>query len=65
MPFSANSDTLWRPRRIWLQFLAPDCPEVLPHANELLGDIPNYTNIPPTAQISEVRMPLAEAALGT
>jgi uncharacterized protein (TIGR02118 family) len=27
-----------------------------PHAEELLGDIPNYTNIQPTIQISEVKM---------
>jgi len=25
-----------------------------PHANELMGDIPNYTNITPIIQISEV-----------
>jgi uncharacterized protein (TIGR02118 family) len=25
-----------------------------PHANEILGDIPNYTNLQPTVQISEV-----------
>lgn len=27
-----------------------------PHAQELLGDIPNYTNIQPTIQISEVKI---------
>jgi uncharacterized protein (TIGR02118 family) len=27
-----------------------------PHAQDILGDIPNYTNIQPTIQISEVRM---------
>jgi uncharacterized protein (TIGR02118 family) len=27
-----------------------------PHASELLGDIPNYTNTKPTIQISEVVM---------
>ncbi|MBI3048281.1 MAG: EthD family reductase [Acidobacteria bacterium] len=32
-----------------------------PHADELLGDIPNYTNIQPTIQFSEVKMSTAEA----
>ena len=27
-----------------------------PHAQDILGDIPNYTNIQPTIQISEVKM---------
>jgi uncharacterized protein (TIGR02118 family) len=27
-----------------------------PHAAEILGDIPNYTNTQPTVQISEVKM---------
>ncbi|KAF0192852.1 MAG: ethyl tert-butyl ether degradation EthD [Gammaproteobacteria bacterium] len=27
-----------------------------PHAASILGDIPNYTSIPPTIQISEVKM---------
>jgi uncharacterized protein (TIGR02118 family) len=27
-----------------------------PHLNEIVGDIPNYTNIEPIIQISEVRM---------
>ena len=27
-----------------------------PHANKIMGDIPNYTNILPVIQISEVRM---------
>ena len=27
-----------------------------PHAQKIIGDIPNYTNSPPTIQISEVRM---------
>lgn len=27
-----------------------------PHAQEILGDIPNYTDIQPTIQISEVKM---------
>ena len=27
-----------------------------PHAEELMGDIPNYTNVQPTIQISEVKM---------
>jgi uncharacterized protein (TIGR02118 family) len=34
-----------------------------PHAEELLGDIPNYTNVQPTFQISEVKMSGAETAL--
>ena len=33
-----------------------------PHAQELLGDIPNYTNITPTIQISEVKMSHVVAA---
>jgi uncharacterized protein (TIGR02118 family) len=28
----------------------------LPHAQELLADVPNYTNIQPVIQISEVKM---------
>lgn len=36
-----------------------------PHADELLGDIPNYTDIQPTVQISEVRASSAEATLRT
>jgi uncharacterized protein (TIGR02118 family) len=28
-----------------------------PHRAELQGDVPNYTNIAPTVQISEVVMP--------
>ena len=27
-----------------------------PHADEIMGDIPNYTDIQPTIQVSEVRM---------
>lgn len=27
-----------------------------PHASQLLGDIPNFTNVQPTIQISEVKM---------
>jgi len=27
-----------------------------PHAGEIMGDIPNYTNIEPVIQISEVKM---------
>jgi len=27
-----------------------------PHAESIMGDIPNYTNIQPTIQISEVKM---------
>lgn len=27
-----------------------------PHADEIMGDIPNYTDIQPTIQLSEVRM---------
>jgi uncharacterized protein (TIGR02118 family) len=27
-----------------------------PHLNEIVGDIPNYTNIEPSIQISEVRL---------
>lgn len=27
-----------------------------PHANEIMGDIPNYTDITPTIQISEVKI---------
>jgi uncharacterized protein (TIGR02118 family) len=27
-----------------------------PHASEIMGDIPNYTNIQPVMQISEVKM---------
>src|SRR5262245_20383678 len=27
-----------------------------PHASEILGDIPNYTNTQPTVQISDVKM---------
>ncbi len=27
-----------------------------PHLNEILSDIPNYTNIQPTIQVSEVKM---------
>jgi uncharacterized protein (TIGR02118 family) len=27
-----------------------------PHANEIMGDIPNYTNILPVIQISEVKL---------
>lgn len=27
-----------------------------PHADEILGDIPNYTNIEPTVQVSDVKM---------
>ena len=27
-----------------------------PHAQVLLGDIPNYTNVEPTVQLSEVKM---------
>lgn len=33
-----------------------------PHAQELLGDIPNYTNIQPTIQISEVKLSHVVAA---
>jgi uncharacterized protein (TIGR02118 family) len=28
----------------------------LPHAGKLQGDIPNYTDIPPVIQISEIKM---------
>jgi len=28
----------------------------VPHTNEFVGDVPNYTNIQPTIQISEVKM---------
>lgn len=27
-----------------------------PHAGEILGDIPNYTSVQPTIQVSEVKM---------
>ena len=27
-----------------------------PHLNEIVGDIPNYTNVQPTIQISEVKI---------
>ena len=27
-----------------------------PHANEIMGDIPNYTKIQPVIQISEIKM---------
>ena len=27
-----------------------------PHADAIMGDVPNYTNAPPTVQISEVKM---------
>ena len=27
-----------------------------PHAQKIVGDVPNYTNSPPTIQISEVRI---------
>ncbi len=27
-----------------------------PHAQEIMGDIPNYTNLQPTIQISEVKL---------
>jgi uncharacterized protein (TIGR02118 family) len=27
-----------------------------PHAKEILGDIPNYTNVQPVVQVSEVKM---------
>jgi uncharacterized protein (TIGR02118 family) len=27
-----------------------------PHVNEIVGDVPNYTNIEPTIQVSEVKM---------
>ncbi len=27
-----------------------------PHAGEIMGDIPNYTNVQPTIQISEVKL---------
>ena len=27
-----------------------------PHANEIMGDIPNYTDIQPVIQVSEVKM---------
>jgi uncharacterized protein (TIGR02118 family) len=36
-----------------------------PHADELLGDIPNYTNIQPRFQISEIKVSSTEAALHT
>ena len=32
-----------------------------PNANEILGDIPNYTNSTPIVQISEVVLPLVPA----
>jgi uncharacterized protein (TIGR02118 family) len=28
-----------------------------PHAQEILGDIPNYTNAQPVIQISEIKLP--------
>ena len=27
-----------------------------PHTNEIVGDVPNYTNVQPTLQISEVKI---------
>ena len=27
-----------------------------PHAGEIMGDIPNYTNVQPTIQVSEVKL---------
>ena len=27
-----------------------------PHAGEIMGDIPNYTNVEPTIQVSEVKL---------
>jgi len=33
-----------------------------PHAGEFAGDVPNFTNIGPFVQVSEVAMPLDSAA---
>ena len=51
---------LGRPQHIsrWGTSISTDAFETAfaPHAQAIMGDIPNYTNIQPTIQISEVKM---------
>ena len=41
---------------LYFELLAAFEAAFLPHAQELLADVPNYTNIQPVIQISEVKM---------